>query len=114
MQSLPGASDSALAELEARVSDTLHPSQMLHAGESAESILARLVEGVGAGEISRLAPRFECPCSAERVRHAATLLGRDELRDAAQKGETLEVRCAFCAEVYRLAPDEVRVLLPDA
>jgi molecular chaperone Hsp33 len=114
VQSLPGASDSALADLEARVVGTLHPSELLHAGGSAESILARLVEGVGAGEISRVAPRFECPCSTLRVRQAATLLGRDELRDAAQKGETLEVRCAFCAEVYRLAPDEVGALLPDA
>ena len=114
VQSLPGASDSALADLEARVAGTLHPSELLHAGASAESILARLVEGVGAGELSRVAPRFECPCSALRVRQAATLLGRDELRDAAQNGETLEVRCAFCAEVYRLAPDEVGALLPDA
>jgi molecular chaperone Hsp33 len=114
IQSLPGASESALADLEARVSGTRHPSELLHAGASAESILERLVEGVGAGELSRVTPRFECPCSDERVRYAATLLGRDELRDAVRKGETLEVVCAFCAEVYRLAPDEIGALLPDA
>ena len=114
IQSLPGAEDSALADLEARVAGTLHPSEMLHAGATAGSILERLLEGLGAGELSRVAPRFECPCSLERVRSAASLLGRDELRDAARQGETLEVRCAFCAELYRLPPDEVGSLLPDA
>jgi molecular chaperone Hsp33 len=114
IQSLPGASERALADLELRVAGTLHPSEMLHAGASAQSILERLVAGVGAAETSRVAPRFECPCSVERVRRAATLLGRDELRDAAAQGETLEVRCAFCADVYRLGPDEVGSLLPDA
>jgi len=114
VQSLPGASDSALADLEARVSGTLHPSEMVHSGVSAESILGRLLEGVGAGELFRIEPRFECPCSVERVRNAATLLGRDELRDAAQKGELLEVRCAFCADVYNLEPDEVFALIPDS
>lgn len=114
IQSLPGAEDSALADLEGRVAGTLHPSEMLHAGATAGSILERLLEGLGTGELSRVAPRFECPCSLERVRSAATLLGRSELRDAARQGETLEVRCAFCAELYRLSPDEVGSLLPDA
>jgi molecular chaperone Hsp33 len=114
IQGLPGASDRALADLERRVAVTLHPSEMLRAGASAQSILERLLAGVGSGEPSRVAPRFECPCSVERVRRAATLLGRDELRDAAARGETLEVRCAFCADVYRLGPDEVGSLLPDA
>lgn len=114
IQSLPGASESALTDLEQRVARTLHPSQLLHAGSSADSILDRLLAGIGADQRSRLTPRFECPCSVERVRRAATLLGRDELRDAVRKGEVLEVRCAFCADVYRLEPDEVGALLPDA
>jgi redox-regulated HSP33 family molecular chaperone len=48
------------------------------------------------------------------VRRAVTLLGRDELRDIARGGEPLEVRCAFCADVFQLSPDEVGSLVPDA
>jgi redox-regulated HSP33 family molecular chaperone len=48
------------------------------------------------------------------VRRAALLLGREELREVAAGDEGLEVRCAFCAEVYRLTPDEVGSLVPDA
>jgi len=113
LQSLPGAEGSALARLERRVAD-LPPSQLLHAGASAEQILERLLNGIGASEVDRLEPRFVCPCSVERVRRAAALLGREEIRDIVARGEEIEVRCAFCAKLYRLSPDEVGSLLPDA
>ena len=87
---------------------------MLRSGASAQVILERLLDGVGMGEVSRVAPRFDCPCSVERVRGAARLLGREELRDVVEKGEPLELRCAFCAEVYRLSTDEVGSLIPDS
>ena len=43
-----------------------------------------------------------------------TLIGRDEAREIALQGEPLEVRCEFCATVYRLPADEVGALFPDA
>jgi molecular chaperone Hsp33 len=114
IQRLPGAADTALAALEQRVARSVHPAELLHAGASADGILERLLEGLGSGAVTRLEPRFHCPCSALRVRRAAVLLGRQELREIAANGEELEVRCAFCAEVYRLSPDEVGSLLPDS
>jgi molecular chaperone Hsp33 len=79
----------------------------VHAGASAEAILAHLLGDLGMGRLSRLEPRFLCPCTPERVRRAALLLGSDEIRDIARRGEPLEVRCAFCAEVYHVAADEL-------
>ena len=114
VQGLPGADESALEELEARVTDTPNPSELLHTGASADAILEALLASVGGAEIGRVEPRFHCPCGPERVRRAARLLGRDELREIARGDEGLEVRCAFCAEVYRLSSDEVGALLPDA
>ena len=114
IQSLPGAEDEALAELESHVSENLHPSLLVREGRSAGEILDRLLEGIGGGDREGITARFECPCSLERVRRAATLLGRAELREIASRGEELEMHCHFCAETWRLAPDEVGSLLPDA
>jgi len=107
IQALPGAPDSVLADFEARVAATPNPSELVRAGASADELLERLFGDLGHGAIERVAPRFHCPCSPERVRQAATLLGRDELREMVETGEMLEVRCAFCAEVYRMSPDLV-------
>lgn len=114
IQSLPGADDAALATLEAHVAEVRHPSELVRGGVSAGEILERLLGGIGHGDVASVEPRFHCPCSIDRVRRAATLLGRAEIRDIVARGENLEVRCHFCSEVYSLTPDEVGSLLPDA
>ncbi len=114
VQGLPGAPESVLSDLERRVGETSNPSELIRDGAGAESLLQRLLADVGWGDVERLSPCFHCPCDVERVRRAATLLGREEIRDIATGGEPLEVRCAFCADVYALSADEVGCLLPDA
>jgi molecular chaperone Hsp33 len=114
IQGLPGAPDDALAALERRVAETAHPSELLRAGGSAESLLEHLVGGRSDAPLARLEPRFECPCDVRRVLRAVSLLGRDEIRETMAKGETLEVRCAFCAELYAVSPLELSRLLYDA
>jgi len=114
IQGLPGAPDSTLARLEQRVSDTAHPSELLRSGASAESMLERLLGDLSECHLARIGPRFFCPCGPERVLRAVALLGREELREAVAQDETLEVRCAFCAEVHRVAPADLVRLLYDA
>jgi molecular chaperone Hsp33 len=103
-----------VAELERRVAGTAHPSRLLRSGATAESILARLVGDLDACRLARIGPRFHCPCGPQRVLRAVALLGRDELREIVAAGESLEVRCAFCAEVHRVAPAALARLLCDA
>jgi molecular chaperone Hsp33 len=112
VQSLPGASDAALAGIERRVAETWNLSEQVRDGASADRIGDGLLVELGSEAYSRLEPRFACPCSVERVQRAAALLGRAELREIAEGGEDLEVRCAFCAEVYRLTPSQVAALSP--
>lgn len=114
IQGLPGAPDGALAALERRVAETANPSELVHAGGSAEALLARLLGGEPHAEVARLAPRFECPCDLRRVLRAVSLLGREEIREAVERDETLEVHCAFCAEAYAVTPTELTTLLYDA
>lgn len=114
VQSLPGADDSVLAEFERRISETLHPSELVRGGASVDDILARLLGDVPADAGERLEPRFTCPCSVERVVRAALLLGRDEIRDIVARGEEIEVRCEFCAEVYHIPADDLGRACPDS
>ncbi len=114
IQGLPGAPDSALAALEQRVAGLSHPSRLLWEGASARTILERLVGDLARCRVACLTPRFHCPCSPQRVLRAVALLGREELREVAAEGESLEVRCAFCAEVYRVPPADLTPLLYDA
>lgn len=114
VQALPGASASALAELERNVRELPSPTEMLTAGMRGDDILERLVGSLASGPRERSRPAFACSCDRGRVQRAVLLLGRAEVREIAAKGETVEVRCEFCAEHYSLAADEVARLVPDA
>jgi molecular chaperone Hsp33 len=114
IQGLPGADDRVLARLEQQVAETPNPSELLHDGASAEAILERLLGGSARDSVTRLYPRFHCPCTVERVMRAATLLGREEISEIIDQGEDLEVRCAFCANVYRLTPEQLGSMFLDS
>ena len=111
VQALPGAADGTLDALERRVDALRGPSALLRDGASAEGLLDRLVGGLGRDDVARIRPRFACPCSDRRVLAALMLLGADELRQLATDGETVEVRCAFCARQRRITPEVVARLL---
>jgi molecular chaperone Hsp33 len=113
VSALPGADPGVLAALEVTVRSLPAPTDLVRSGASADDIIDALLRGIGSRGRERSEPRVACPCDAERIRRAVTLLGRDETRAIAQSGETLEVRCEFCAASYRLAPDEVGALVPD-
>jgi molecular chaperone Hsp33 len=114
VQVLPGASASALAELERNVLSLPSPTEMLRSGLRGDDILERLVGSLASGPRERSRPAFACSCDRGRVERAVLLLGRAEVREIAAGGETVEVRCEFCAERYSLTPDEVARLVPDA
>jgi molecular chaperone Hsp33 len=110
---LPGASEEAVAQLEANVLALPAPSEMLRAGLCADDVVDRLLGSLGSGRRVRLEPAFHCGCGRERILRAITLLGRDELREIASADEPLEVRCEFCGARYSLLPDEVASLVRD-
>lgn len=114
VQALPDAAPDVLAQLERTVRALPPPTELVRAGLTADAIVDRLLDGIGARGLQRSRPEFHCACDAERIRRAVTLLGRAEMREIAARRERLEVRCEFCATGYVLEPDEVGALLPDA
>jgi molecular chaperone Hsp33 len=111
VHALPGASDAETQRAEENVRATLNPSALVAAGADAGDLVERLLDGLGAREPTESSVAFHCDCTAERAASAVRLLGEHEIERTAQLGESLEVRCQFCAETYALAPDALRALL---
>lgn len=113
-QALPGASEETLARLEANVAALPSPSQLAGQANGAQAMVDSLVAGLGSQAHAHQEARFQCHCDEERVVRAVALLGRDEAKALSAAGETVEVRCEFCAELYQVDPDRVQALLSDA
>jgi molecular chaperone Hsp33 len=114
VQTLPGVDESVPERLEVTIRGLPAPTTLIRSGFGADGLLDALLAGIGGRARERSAPAFHCGCNAEKIRRAVSLLGRDETRAIASRREAVEVRCEFCATEYRLAPDEVGALLPDA
>ncbi|MCB9496203.1 MAG: Hsp33 family molecular chaperone HslO [Fibrobacteria bacterium] len=56
--------------------------------------------------LSHQAVEHHCPCSRERALGSVRALGDVALREAASKGEPMEVVCDFCRSVYSFGPAE--------
>jgi molecular chaperone Hsp33 len=114
VQVLPDADEEAVARLEHTVRALPAPTELVRSGLGAEAIVDLLLGDGGSAERVFTRPEFSCSCGRDRVLQAVVLLGRDEVRDIATRGEELEIRCEFCGREYRVGADEVGVLLPDA
>ena len=90
------------------------PSELVADGLDASGLAGRLLDGLGARELHESAVTFHCGCNPDRVGAAVRLLGRDEIEQAANDGEALEVRCQFCGDRHRLGERELRALLAQA
>jgi molecular chaperone Hsp33 len=111
VHALPGASDEETRRAEANVRANAHPSELVATGCDAHDLARRLLDGLGEREPVASEVSFRCNCNDDRVSAAVRLLGEPEIARAVERGESLEVRCEFCAQNYRLPPDALRALI---
>mmetsp|Transcript_26973 Transcript_26973/g.88512 ORF Transcript_26973/g.88512 Transcript_26973/m.88512 type:complete len:97 (-) Transcript_26973:138-428(-) len=80
-------------------------TEMLENGETVEDITNRLLDGLstGAGITSECTPQYG-PCEPEalktRMQRAVASLGREEIENLLESGETVDVTCEFCKESF--------------
>jgi molecular chaperone Hsp33 len=106
-QALPGAEDDEISVLEENAGGLPNPSALVRDGSSAEELCGILLEGLGQRAFQSSSVHFRCDCSVDRARRSASLLGTEDIRELREKNERVEIRCAFCADVYHVSADEI-------
>ena len=113
MQALPGARDEDIDQAEENVRGFPGPAEMVRDGLDVDQIADRLLSGLGSRLRHYSTPSFHCGCTRQRVLRAITALGREELLEAQESGEVLEVCCRFCASRYAVEPAELSPLIQE-
>ena len=54
---------------------------------------------------------YRCYCSRERVTSMLISLGKKELRQIVDDGQTIHIDCQFCDRVYDFSPQQVEEIL---
>jgi len=114
IQLLPGASEAVISGLEKKLGAITSITSLLDQGKTPEEILTDVLGDYGLEILDRMPVQFHCNCSKERIEKALVSVGREELQNMIDDGETVDVGCHFCGKHYPITVEELKVLLAEA
>ena len=114
LQLLPGAPDEIIDTLEKGIQRAGAVTVMLEQGMSPEDILGQVCGDLGIVFMETTPISYKCYCSRDRVAGALLSLGKDELTQIVNEGETFPVECQFCDTVYKFTPQDIQALIEKA
>lgn len=114
IQLMPFTSDEVIDKLEAKLANVTSVTSMLDAGMTPEQILEELLGEFGLEINEKIPTQYHCNCSRERIEKALISIGKKDLQEMINDGETIEVGCQFCNKKYQVTVDELKELLKKA
>jgi molecular chaperone Hsp33 len=110
-QVMPGADESAIAELEERARTMPAITKQIDDGASPDDVIAALAGSLPMRRLGEDDVQFACRCNPQRVEVALIGLGRDELVRMVEEQPQTEAVCEFCRRRYVLSRDDMRRLI---
>lgn len=114
IQLLPGASEEVISALETRLNELSSITTLLDEGQTPEMILEHILGDMDLEFTDTLPTRFYCNCDKARVEKALISIGKKDLEEMIEAGETIEVNCHFCSKNYGFTVEELQDLLQKA
>ncbi|MDE6314668.1 MAG: Hsp33 family molecular chaperone HslO [Lachnospiraceae bacterium] len=111
IQLLPFTEDAVIDKLEENLKNVTSVTDMLEEGLTPEDILEKLLEGLEPVITEQMDTSFQCNCSEEKIEKMLSSLGKKELQEMIDDGETIEVNCHFCNEKYHVTVERLQQLL---
>ena len=111
VQLMPGHTDDVVDALEANLAGLRSVTDMLEAGMSPSDMLRRILQGMDYQELEASPVEFHCGCDDVRAGRAVLALGREELQEMIEQGESAEVYCHFCGRRHHFTPEQLKELL---
>lgn len=112
LQALPGASDKLLAEVEKRIKDLPHLSEMLLDGVTLEQLIGKIL-GENYKILEKDPVAFKCDCSKEKFAKILATMKPSELKDMIEKDHGAELVCQFCGNKYHYSEDDLKHILAE-
>ena len=111
VQLLPGAPDEQIDKLEAGIQRADTVTKILETGMDAETMLKTVLADFEIEILETTPVEYRCYCSRERVTSMLISLGKKELRQIVDDGQTIHIDCQFCDRIYDFSPQQVEEIL---
>ena len=111
IQVMPFAEDEVIDKVEESLKHIHSVTSLLEQGMTPEDMLHHLLGDLDLEILDRMSAQYACNCSKERVAKAIASIGRADLEDMIQAGETIETNCQFCGSHYYFTTEELKAFL---
>ncbi len=112
VQLLPETKEEIISKVEKNIRSFPNLTDMMDMGYSIEKVINDFILKDLSPEIKRTVPvRYYCDCSKEKFARGLKLLGKEELEEALEKGEKLEIVCHFCRKKYIYGENDILEIL---
>lgn len=111
IQVMPFAEDEVIDKVEESLKHIHSVTSLLEQGMTPEDMLHHLLGDLDLEILDRIPAQYACNCSKERVAKAIASIGRADLEDMIQAGETIETNCQFCGSHYYFTTEELKAFL---
>ena len=111
IQLLPGADEGVISAIEDGVARVGAVTEAMRGGESALSLVERVLSAFSLEVLAQEPVEYRCYCSRDRVTRALVSMGRAELEALIREQGGAELTCQFCDRVYRYTGQELEELL---
>ena len=111
IQLLPGAPDDVIMKIETGIACAGAVTPMLESGMTPEEILRKVLCEFDLEFFEQTPVEYKCYCSRERVEKSLIAIGKKDLKEIVDDGETVSIECQFCDNIYKFTPKEVENLL---
>ena len=111
IQVMPFAEDEVIDKVDESLKHIHSVASLLEQGMTPEDMLHHLLGDLDLEILDRMPAQYACNCSKERVAKAIASIGRADLEDMIQAGETIETNCQFCGSHYYFTTEELKSFL---
>lgn len=111
IQVMPFAENSVIDVVEDSVKHIHSVTDLLEQGMTPEDMIQHIMGSLDVEILDRIPTQYHCNCSKERVARAVASVGRKDLQEMIDDGETIEVNCHFCGSHYYFTTEELKAFL---
>ncbi len=111
LQLLPGAPEETIVALEEGIAKAGNVTAMLDKGLSCKEMLQAVCGEMELTWLEETPVEYRCYCDRDRVTATLISLGRKELQEIIDEGESISIECQFCDAPYVFAPAEIAQIL---
>ena len=110
IQLMPGAKEEVICKIEEKLGTLSSVTSKLEDGMTPEQMLEQILGDQGLEINEKIDTQFYCNCSKERVAKALISIGKEELEEMINEGNSIMLNCHFCNTNYTFTVDELKEL----